>query len=532
MARERRPWPGAHAPVALVLLFLVAGAAAAEAFATRPPREKGWAPWLALAGAPSDPSPRVAVERLTSGLSTLGSVLNGLSADSETRAFFAKVLEQLESMDLEALYATLPEEDGPWRRVRFTGQRDGEAYRVATVPQADPCACIPDGKLGGRFGDLAVSFRSRPAAAANGGTNGNYVGQARSGLGLGDARWSSMVEAVVEAVQITELGAPDLAKTLPAAARPALATRSRVIADNPRLGPEDVEAMGVFAEAFPAFYAHLREMYRVDDVLVWDPLGNAPYRQLRFMLGVRREAMKESYPALLKFFEGLGPLARGQIDVLDEKGRTLFGFRFSTQDLAVELRAFVREGRILPVDGGVVLVDEGVDLREVKTSRHTLHGAFSFDMNGITTDIRDLDAKVVYERKADESMELHYALDKEPVVQVSGSAFGVVPTWAIDAVIPGNMEDLTREFLRTVTRGNDGKGLDLAIRVQRGQRTSVLETEGSAEGLNNALVRIAFKIARHKLIPSDEALDDIGRALRGAHAAFGKDLVRFAETIK
>ncbi len=539
MARDRIVRRGARAPLALALLFLLVLSATARAVTAPSARERGWLPWLALAHSPADRTPRAAVERIQSGLSTVGALLNGLSADSKTKAFFGKVLEQLESLDLEGLYETLPETDGDWRRVRFTGRRDGEGYRVATVAEAEPCACVPDGPLGGSFGDLAVSFRSRPAKSKES-ANGNFVGHAHAGLGLGDSRWSSFLEAMVETLKVAELGAPEIAKTQPPQSRPSRETRVKVIGDNPRLGPEDVEVLGIFAESFPELYAHLRELYRVDNVLTWDPLGNTPYRQLRFMISVRREAMKESYPHLLEFLEGLGPLARGKMDVTDAKGRTLFTFRFSTADLSIELGAFVADGRVLPVDGGNVLLAEGVDIRTVTTSSHTIKTSLSFDMNGITTEMRDLNFKVTYARQPKdpkvvngegESMALRYVLDEEPVVKVSGSAFGIVPTWAIDILIPGNIEDLTREFMRTVAKGNDGKGLEATFQVQRGARSSVFELNGSAEGLNNALVRIGFKVARRKLIPGEQALDDIGRAMRGAHVAFTRDLARFATTL-
>jgi hypothetical protein len=492
--------------------------------------ERGWAPWVLLASDGKGPS-AVAVPRLESGASTLGAVLNHLEADEATRAFFSKVIDQLESMDLEALYETLPEPDGPWRRVRFTGHRDGEGYRVATIAPEQPCACVPDGALGNRFGDLAVVFRSRPATNDAGEKNGNFVGDARIDLGLGEGSWVGILAAIFESFHVTELSAPEVAKGLDPAMRPKVASRAKVVEDNPRLGPEDVEGLAVFYECYPRLYEHLKELYRVDDILIWDPLGNLPYRQIRLVVSIRREVAKETYPDLYEFLDALGPLARGRIDVLDDKGRTLFGLRFNTKDLQVELDAFVKDGMLLPADGGNVLVGEPVDIRKVTLSKHRVRCSFAADVNGIVTEVRDLDLDATYRRGARDAVDLDLAMSGEPAVSVSGSAFGIVPTWAIDVFIPGNLQELTRAFFRTLAKGNDGRGLRTFVRSRRGQRSTVVELGGEAEGLNNGLIRLGFKIARHKLIPGEAAVKDIARSLRGAQAAFTQDLSAFAAAV-
>lgn len=511
--------------LAVVIGFLCAAAWAAEP--SKRVLERGWSPWVLLASDGKGPA-NVAVPRLESGASTVGAVLNHLEADEATRAFFSKVLDQLESMDLEALYETLPEADGAWRRVRFTGRRDGDGYRVATIAPEQPCACVPDGALGGRFGDLAVSFRSRPATNDKSEKNGNFVGDARVDLGLGEGSWAGILAAIVESFRVTELAAPELAKGLDPAMRPKVASRSKVIEDNPRLGPEDVEALAVFYECYPKLYAHLRELYQVDDILIWDPLGSTPYRQIRLIVSVRRDSAKEKYPDLYDFLDALGPLARIRADVQDDKGRTLFGLRFATKELQLELDAFVKDGMLLPTDGGNVLIGEPVDLRSVQTSKHRVRCSFAFDVNGIVTDVRDFDLDAVYARGKGDRIDLDLALTTEPAISVGGSAFGLVPTWAIDVFIPGNIKDLTKEFFRTLAKGNDGRGLRTFIRSRRGEKTSILELGGEAEGLNNGLVRLAFKIARRKLIPNEAAVNDIGRALRGMHSAFSEDLATFA----
>src|SRR5262245_47354414 len=79
--------------------------------ATAAVRERTWQPLVRLTGGSGPDARKLAATRLKDGAPTLGTILNGLDADEPTRAFFNKVMEQLESFDLESLYETLPEQE-------------------------------------------------------------------------------------------------------------------------------------------------------------------------------------------------------------------------------------------------------------------------------------------------------------------------------------------------------------------------------------------------------------------------------------
>ncbi|MBI3723055.1 hypothetical protein HY251_03735 [bacterium] len=478
--------------------------------ATAGVRARAWAPLVKLTAGSGPDAP-----------------LYGLTADEPTRAFFLSVLEKLEAFDLQALYETLPEEeDGGWRRVRFTGRSESGKYEVRKAAPKDACACDPDGSLGSRFGDLAVAFRSRRAKE----DGDNFLASIRAGIGTGSVSWPRLLAAIAETIRLVESTAP-LAPKLDAALRPAPASLDEVKKDNPRLGAEDLEALALFREAYPRFYDHLRELYQVDDILVYDP-DEEPYKQIHLVISVRREAAKEKHPAIVEWLTGMGPLITGRVDFTDEKGRTCATIRFSTKDLALTIDAFVAGGKLLPVESGHVLANEGVDFEETLSAKRRDRWTLDFDVNGIVTEVHDLVFKVDYERTQD-SMTAKIVLDEEPKVRVHGSAYGVIPTWAIDVFIPGNMEEITRSFFRVLAKGNDGKGLVLEVAERGGKNGSnVLEVSGQHESLNNFLVRLGFKISRRKLIPPEDAVNDIADYLRKGHEAFAKDLADFSADSK
>ncbi len=203
------------------------------------------------------------------------------------------------------------------------------------------------------------------------------------------------------------------------------------------------------------------------------------------------------------------------------------------QYLALTIDGFVAGGKLCPVESGKVLVEESVDLEAVATADRRDRWSFESDVNGICTEVKDLAFKVHYENGV-KGMNAVIVCDEEPKVRVHGSAFGVLPTWAIDVVIPGNMEELTRSFFHVVTRGNGGKGMVIRAdtRISANSGVSVFDLDGEAEGLNNFLVRLGFKLARKKLIPPDDAIDDLAHYLRDGHAALTKDIEEFATGVK
>ncbi len=505
--------------VGMLCLLTASGLAFA---ASKEVRLRTWSPLIKLTAGKGPDASKLAAVRLKDGSTTIGTLLNGLDADEPTRKFFGKVMEQLESFDLAALYDTLPEElpEGV-RAVGFTGHSDGTKYRIEQVPVADTEKTDPSKGLGSKFGDAALGFRSRKA-----GTTDNFVGNIKMSGGLGNASWFQVVSFVAENLRLIESTGPGVA---PGAVKPSKASLEEVKKDNPRCGSEDLELLALFRESFPSFYEHLRELYRTDDVLVYDP-DSESYQQIHFVMGLRRDGDK--HKAIVEWLEGLGPLMNARGELCDSQGRALMTIRFSTKDLAFTIDAFVAQGKLCPVEAGKVLVDQGVDLETVTTCDRRDRWCFEADVNGIATEVKDLVFKVHYE-STPKGLRSVIVCDEEPKIRVHGSAFGVIPTWAIDVVLPSNMEELTQSFFRVATRGNGGKGIVLNARTRVGDTGAhVLDIDAEAEGLNNFLVRMGFKIARRKLIPPDEAFEDLTAYLRGGHAAFAKDIDAFAAETK
>jgi hypothetical protein len=481
--------------------------------------QRGWKPMVALAGGGDADQ---AVAQLQASVDTFEAILQGLWVDTPTRAFASDLRDSLESFDLEGFHEALPEQgDDAWRELRVVGRQDGKRYRLQQAGEAVECAVSPDG-LGSRLGDLALRVRSRPVEDEG---DVNYLVRAEAGVGLGRIGWSQVQAGLAETARLIASGDPngpgvrrDMTE------RAGTQTRVRILESHPNLRPEDIEVLGLLWEAFPALGEVVHSVARVDDLLVYDPKGDASYQQLRLAGRLRPDLMEEAYPELAEFLQGMGRLAHVQIQWVDEAGRQLARMSFESERLKMRLTCFVADGRLVPVEGGRVRLDL-VDPEGPRKLRALVD--VRSQVNGIQSRVHGMQVAWDY-TPSEVGMELVASVTEVPKVSVSGQAFGILPTWAVDAVIPGNMDELMREFLQTACEGNEGRGVELAVRTHQAPDGAGVASLGlGLEVLDSTLISLAMRIASMKLLPDDAVRSELHTLLCRFHEAFAADLARF-----
>lgn len=511
---------GGHlAPTALAAVLGAAVIAWAGPPPPRPLLDRGWAPLLRLvtgeAGRPRvDPSADP-VAALARGLEVAGAVLHGLEVDATTRGFVDGVRRSLERFDLGGFHAGLPHPDGAWRRLRVTGARAGDRYRVVAVPDAR--GLDPTGH-GGRPGDLALDLAARPHPGGEA-----FAFAASLGVGTGRVGLADLAAAAREAGRLLVSGDPRAPhRPRDRAAQPQPPARLRVLEACPRLRPEDMDVVATLAEAFPELSAHLLALGPIEDVAVLDLAGDGRAQQLRLVARLEPERMAGRWPALARHAAGLGPLLRLEGRLLDGERRPWLRFGLDTEALRVRLEAFLHDGVPVPVDGrGRVVVEAvGADARGPWTVELDARS----DVNGVVTELRGLRLEAEAA-----SHEASLRLRAVPQVTTSGSAFGMIPAWLIDVVIPGDLEGLVRDFFVTAA-ATEGGGARWTVRARQAPDggPTVLEAEARLDVRDSALVAFVARVAGMKLLKSDAARDELWGLLGGAHRALEADLTRFA----
>ena len=125
---------------------------------------------------------------------------------------------------------------------------------------------------------------------------------------------------------------------------------------------------------------------------------------------------------------------------------------------------------------------------------------------GLHLDIESLQIILDY-RYRNQALEIKACLWQPPEnIEAGGWAFGFIPLWLVDVLIPSNVEDITKKFFQTLATGNDGEGTSLVLEsfVNKEEKNNIL-FQADSEVLGNGMVKLGFNLQR-KLVTRQKAL--------------------------
>lgn len=492
---------------------------ATAAFAVPPEvLDRSWAASVELAG---EGDPDVAISRMHEMADLNRTVFNGLEFHQQTQSFVDDMWENLESFNLSHFYEMLPEQNAGWRELRVYGARNGDKYKVGPDPKAIGVAANGEPKS---LGDVSVLVRAKKI---DGNLGDHYLMRSSIQLGVGEMRWPSIQDAAVETFRVVVDGAPSFKE----ADNQGISQqyRDHVARMSPKLGAEDVDIIAPLWASFPAMWELLSHLGSIEDVVYHDL--NQPYRQLKVSFVIEPERMKKYYPSMVSHIMSMDRLFQGTIRLEDERGE-LFTAELDSRSMRGSFQAFIANGRILPVKGRQVVLD-AQPIANNKPWDFVAHMESTMTILGVVTHIDNAKARVQY-ISTDDGAKLVGQLSDVPTVRVQGNALGIMPTAMIDVVLPKNLHEIIEEFLAVACKGNEGKGILLGAQFEQSKTgdTSKLTIKTAFEGLDNFFVRIGMGIVNDRVLPDEDASEEINRLIFDTQEAFASDLKGFEAIAK
>jgi len=120
-----------------------------------------------------------------------------------------------------------------------------------------------------------------------------------------------------------------------------------------------------------------------------------------------------------------------------------------------------------------------------------------FNIVGLHLDVLSLEVPIDC-RLNGHGVDLKAGLLQPPdTVQADGRAFGFLPLWLIDILIPSNVEKITSDFFQTLAMGNDGQGgrIELAGLPPDESKNSLF-IYADAEAFANGTITLGFNLQR------------------------------------
>jgi len=508
-------WNLQRALLSGVAVLLVASTAYAAMDATN----AGWDPLVALFGAGDKARASVGMSAMNRAF---GISIRNTRRDPAVQKFMDATVEDFADFDLGEFHDRLPNKVGDFRELWVRGELLGDAYVITQAKEKKGYTVTLKGDRN-ELAAMSTTVRAKPMTGV--GDKSAYFIGLRMGFGIGDLHWGDAMKSLTGFARIGSIANPRSGATEPVAA--SAATKATVKKMHPKLSSEDVDVIALLWEAYPSVLAELSTFASVENVRTLT--HGKGYQQLTVMMRGVPERIAQKYPAFAKYFEKMGDIALFDAKWLDKQGRTLTTTKVDTQNLTFQFSCFIKDGYLLPYKGVKVYEDEPVDpMLDTLTATKVLLDA-RVKLLGVVIKIKELKLDLFYQPNPHYA-ELGLTLTKVPEIKVEGAALGFVPTALVDAVIPGNIEGLARDFLSVTAKGIKGEGMLVAGKVGVGKEGSghgVLELGVDFAALDNFLIKIGLGMVNERLVPNADALEEAKASSAALQTAFAKDFSRF-----
>jgi len=416
-------------------------------------------------------------------------VSNHVQADQALAATYRDLRSMLSSLDAGNLYELLPytDTDGQWRSIGISGRTRGNSYRLN---EYDPGPGRPltvrfntDGGLSDglqRFGDLDFKTVIRP---------------------LAENRYKFTTDLKISTHDLPAVIIPRMIST-----GLTVAWHHAARADDPpehlarifHLNRPSLQVLGGFALEFPDLFKTITHFFEIENIVSSITPNQDGSQIVDFRIRINRQAFARIYPEIGAVMDVLKGMVYFNGRVFDDQDRLMGMVEFdSAEDLFI-LQCRVLRGLLLPLDGSRTAGSSiGINLTEQALTQ--LYAEFDIQLNmvGLHLDVLSLQVPFDYQLNGG-GLRLEACLLQPPdTIQAGGWAFGFLPLWLIDVLIPSNIEKITRDFFQALAMGNDGQGgrIELAGR-QRAPLINSLLMSADAEVLSNGTIKLGFSLQR------------------------------------
>ena len=405
-------------------------------------------------------------------------LLGPFEAPEATRALLARVIADIRRLDLASLYDALPDSGRADRaRIVIFRAAAGSPRRVEHAP----------------FTTTASDFfeptdRTEPLAPI-----GPAIGD---GWLVGGAVPLDVERFRVRASLALHTGATDLARS-GAIAADFLRRLERRVRERPGDGIAALSA--TLAEDHPSAGTFLGRYVELTGTL--DPLKDRV--RLAPVVHLRREALVADYPLFAKFLARTSDVLRARGRASLEGGAVVATWALrGPEGFAAEIA--VRDGRLLPIRAA----GEAWDLE--RPQRLGFVTSASIDALGLRTSIEGVHGAMELDPTRGRSRMSVKGMPDE--TSLDGALFGVLTPTALDALVPGSIDGILQDLLRSVLEGREKRGVDVAVRATGLPESGRgLESDTVLDVSSARLVRVALTIGARWLYPSDEEAVDTRR---------------------
>jgi hypothetical protein len=446
-----------------------------------------------------------------------------VAADQELTTAYREMRVRLSALDVGNLYTMLPyaATGSTWRTIGVNGRSRNNLYHLSVHDPGVGLGMMPpvDGGRGlsrdlQLFGDFDFRTFITPVAESN----------FRFTAGL-DFYTEDLPAVIIPRI---------VSAILTVAYQYAFAAES----PNERLTRQfaldqaSLKVLAGFVADFPDYSATIMRFFEIENIVSLPSRSRDGSLSIDFRVRIKRKAFAELYPEIHATLERINGLVHFKGRVYDIQDRLLAYVDLDTANDSFNLQLRLLKDRLLPLNGGSRAEDPGgISLTERGLTQLLAELDVHIDMVGLKLDVVSLAVPIDYFMD-DRGLKLKVCLVQPPdVVQAGGLAFGLLPLWLIDMLIPSNVQEITGDFFQALAAASDGRGSILEFEgIARTAGENHLLTHAEGEVLSNGMIKMGFNMQRRFARKEKKLIAEFNQFEEQLRNAFYRDYQRIKQS--
>lgn len=264
-----------------------------------------------------------------------------------------------------------------------------------------------------------------------------------------------------------------------------------------------------FDSSFPGLAKFLNYYFGLNSLLNVSKEGKAQGITEFNFEGTVEQSLASDFTDLGDYLDDIKYLGWVKARITNLQGKTLLQFGLVSKTAELKFRFFTKDGKVVPFDSkGNLYPEEAFSFSSLTEFPFLVKASLEANLYGLLLENEDIQLFGRFSNSPSSGV-LNLKLTKVEKFEVSGAFAYLAPSWAINLFIPGNLQSIIHEFTETLVKANGGKGSYFVLRWDREGARTLMRTHIESEFLDNFFIRFGLKIWNHKVLPDEDARDDI-----------------------
>ncbi|MCB1157927.1 MAG: hypothetical protein H7A25_02825 [Leptospiraceae bacterium] len=436
-------------------------------------------------------------------------IIKKASYDEHTEKFHKYLSNSIERFEFKDLYESeyLSDKGSGFRGVSYKGKNKNSGYHIGII-QGNIETVSLDSK-----GDFVAEFLLRrnkkvSTKSKSYSNSESYTGKISSKMNSGKA--SHRQALLLAEALLTVLSSSNISELL--------YPKVRRLFSNLK-DENSIRILGDFENSYSNLSSFLNQYVSLKSLLFTGPEKSTG---INIKGNLRLPFIRRDFPYMGDYLDDLESLGSVHITLYNQQRHKLLSFSLFSENLEFNCRLYTLEGKVIPFSKTKLYLAEAFLPTQLKQYVFQIHISFQINVYGLYFKNNKVLVNANFSDKS-ENGKLSFKLQNIAPTQVSGGFSHIVPAWLIDMFIPGNIEELIQHFTETMVRANSGTGSFVHLGFTK-KDSFLFRIQAESEFLNNFLVRFGLKVWNYRILPYEEARDDIRKFLQTGIHFLMKDL--------